>query len=269
MKKITTLLLLGLMLFSISGCESYTKLLKSTDYEYKYEAAKCLFVEGKYTNAITLLEELIMILKGTDRAEESLYMLGMCYYNQGDYLSASKYFTTYYNTYPKGKYCEEARFYSGKALYKDTPEPKLDQTSSYSAINELQIFMEYYPQSNYKPEALDMLYALQDKLVEKEYYSSELYFNMGNYMGNNYRACIITAQNALKDYPSTKLRERLSILILKAKYYMAERSVEEKKIDRYRDTVDEYYAFKNEFPESKYLKEAEGYYRKSLKVVNE
>ena len=28
-------------------------------------------------------------------------------------------------------------------------------------------------------------------------------------------------------------------------------------MDRYRETVDEYYAFKNEFPESKYLKEAE------------
>jgi outer membrane protein assembly factor BamD len=50
---------------------------------------------------------------------------------------------------------------------------------------------------------------------------------------------------------------------------MAYKSVEEKQVDRYRDTIDEYYAFKNEFPESKYIEEAEEYYRKALKIVNE
>ena len=65
-------------------------------------------------------------------------------------------------------------------------------------------------------------------------------------MGNNYLSCVITAQNALKDYPYTDYREDLSILILRAKYEMAVNSVEDKKMDRYRETVDEYYAFKNE-----------------------
>jgi outer membrane protein assembly factor BamD len=88
-------------------------------------------------------------------------------------------------------------------------------------------------------------------------------------MRNNYQACIVTAENALKDYPYTKLREDLTILILRAKYQMAKNSVEDKKVDRYRDAIDEYYAFKNEFPESKYLDEAEKYYKESLKVVNE
>ena len=63
--------------------------------------------------------------------------------------------------------------------------------------------------------------------------------------------------------------ELISILILRAKYKMAYKSVEEKQVDRYRDTIDEYYAFKNEFPESKYIEEAEEYYRKALKIVNE
>ena len=80
----------------------------------------------------------------------------------------------------------------------------------------------------------------------KEYLSAKLYYNLGNYMGNNYQSCVITAQNALKDYPYTNMREELSILILKAKYELAYYSVEEKKLERYRETVDEYYAFKNE-----------------------
>lgn len=243
--------------------------MKSTDYEYKYEAAKCYFLDGSYSLSAELLEGLITILKGSGNAEESLYMLGMCYYNMRDYLTSSHYFSTYYKTYPRGVYNEVARFYCGKALYNDTPESRLDQTSTYKAISELQVFMEYYPQSKYKEQAMNMIYEMHDKLVEKEFLSATMYYHLGNYMGNNYRACIITAQNALKDYPYTKLREELSFLILSAKYQMAVESVESKKIDRYRDTVDEYYAYKNEFPESKHLKEAEKYYRESLKVVND
>ena len=261
----------------LKSCGEYNKVLKSTDYEYKYEAAKSYFGKGQNTKAAAILEELITILKGTDKAEESLYMLGMTYYNQGDFITASHYFSTYYNTYPRGTYTEQARFYSGKALFLDTPEPRLDQSSTYKAIQELQMFMEYFPASNRHQEAQQMIFDLQDKLVMKDYMAARLYYDLGSYTGNssysttgnNYLACIVTAQNALKDYPYTKLREDISILLLRAKYDMAKESVEEKKEERMRDAIDEYYAFKNEFPESKYIKEVENIYKDAKKYVKE
>lgn len=261
----------------LTSCGEYNKVLKSTDYEYKYEAAKSYFGKGQNTKATAILEELITILKGTDKAEESLYMLGMTYYNQGDFITASHYFSTYYNTYPRGTYTEQARFYSGKALFLDTPEPRLDQSSTYKAIQELQMFMEYFPASNRHQEAQQMIFDLQDKLVMKDYMAARLYYDLGSYTGNssysttgnNYLACIVTAQNALKDYPYTKLREDISILLLRAKYDMAKESVEEKKEERMRDAIDEYYAFKNEFPESKYIKEVENIYKDAKKYVKE
>ena len=196
-------------------------------------------------------------------------MLGMSYYNQKDYQTAAQTFITYFNTYPRGTFTELARFHAGKSLFLDTPEPRLDQSSTYQAIQQLQMFMEYFPNSTKKQEAQDMIFALQDKLVLKELYSAKLYYNLGNYMGNNYESCVITAQNALKDYPYTDYREELSILILRARYEMAIYSVEDKKMDRYRETIDEYYAFKNEFPESKYLKEAEKIFNESQKVIKD
>ena len=267
MKKNILIILLSALL--LPSCGEYNKLLKSTDYEYKYEAAKNYFAKGQYNRAATLLNELIAILKGTDKAEESLYMLGMSYYNQKDYQTAAQTFIQYYNVYPRGIYTELARFHAGKALYRDTPEPRLDQSGTYTAIQQLQMFMEYFPQSSRKEEAQNMIFALQDKLVMKEYLSAKMYYNLGNYLGNNYLSCVITAQNALKDYPYTNLREDLSILILRAKYEMAINSVDDKKPERYRETVDEYYAFKNEFPESKYLKDAERIFQESRKVLGE
>lgn len=260
----------------LSSCGEYNKVLKSADYEYKYEAAKAYFAKGQNSKAATLLEELIPILKGTTNAEESAYMLAMTYYNQGDYVSASHYFNVYYTTYPRGQYTELARFYSGKALYMDTPEPRLDQSNTYKAISELQMFMEYFPGSSRHELAQNMIFELQDKLVEKEYLSAKLYYDLGAYTGNtvysssgnNYLAAVVTAQNILREYPYTKRREDLSLLILKAKYDMAKESVPEKREERMRDTVDEYYAFKNEFPDSKYGKEVESIFKDASRYVS-
>ena len=265
----------------LTSCGEYNRVLKSTDYEYKYEAAKSFFGKGQYTKASALLEELITILKGTENAQESLYMLAMSYYNQGDYITASHYFTSYYNTYPNGTYTELARFHSGKALFLDTPEPRLDQSSTFSAISELQMFMEYFPQSERKTEAQLMIFGLQDKLVMKDYLTAKLYYDLGTYTGNasytadmrvngnNFLACITTAQNALKDYPYTSIREDISILLLRAKHKLGSESILEKKEERMRETIDEYYAFKNEFPESKYMKEVEAIYKDASKYVKE
>ena len=277
-KYIAIVLLSGAFLAS---CGEYNKVIKSTDYINKYEAAKSYFGQGQYLKASTLLEELIPILKGTSDAEESLYMLAMTYYNQSDYISASHHFTNYYNTYPKGTYTELARYHSGKALYLDTPEARLDQSSTYKAIHELQMFIEYFPQSERKSEAQVMIFALQDKLVLKEYLSAKMYYDLGTYTGNasmnadgqingnNFLACITTAENILKDYPYTSMREDVSILLLRAKYKLGVESVLEKIEERMRETIDEYYAFKNEFPESKYMKEVEKIYKEASKYVKE
>ena len=121
-----------------------------------------------------------------------------------------------------------------------------------------------------------MIFELQDKLVEKEYLAAKLYYNLGSYTGNsvrsstgnNYLAAIVTAENVLKDYPYTKMREDISILILRARYDMAKESVDEKKEERMRETVDEYYAFINDFPESKYMDEAVKIFNDASKYVH-
>ncbi|MGL5262697.1 MAG: outer membrane protein assembly factor BamD, partial [Bacteroides sp.] len=107
-----------------------------------------------------------------------------------------------------------------------------------------------------------------EKLVRKEFLAAQLYYDLGLYMGNNYESCIITAQNALNEYPYTKQREELSMLILLSKYKIAFHSLEEKKEERYRDVIDEYYSFTNEFPESKYKKEADRLFKESVKVID-
>ena len=259
------IVILSLLAVVLSGCSGYNKIMKASDYNTKYSLAKKYFMEGHYTTCSSILEECVAFQRGTAQAEESMYLLATCYYNIDDYLSASQYYMACYRSFPNSTYSENCLFWSGKSLFLDTPDPRLDATSTENAIIQLQRFVETYPESKYRDEAEKMIYIMYDRLVEKELGTAELYYSMGNYLGNNYRSCIIVAQNALRDFPYTKYREKLSVMVLKAKFQMAQESVLEKRDDRYRDAIDEYYAFKNEFPESSYMKEADKIFRVSTK----
>lgn len=264
-----------LVLTMLSACSEFSAVLKSDDYEYKYEAAKALYADGHYRQAAELFSMLLAPLKGTSYGEESLYMLAESNLRAKDYESAAMFFKKYYQVYPKGHYMEMARFNSGYSLYKQVADIRLDQTSTMEAIREYQDFLDYCPNTGLKEQTHAVIYELQDRLVEKEYLSAKLYYDLGTYTlnsiygGNNYEACVVTAQNALNDYPyaSAGLRENLSILILRAKYHLAKQSVEAKRVERFRDAIDEYYAFENDFPESKYLQEANSIFRYSQRMV--
>ncbi|MDH6357694.1 outer membrane protein assembly factor BamD [Parabacteroides sp. PF5-9] len=257
MKKVVFLMMMTVL---FSSCGEFNKLLKSTDYELKYSYAKKYFNEKKYTKSATILEELVPIFRGSSFAEESLYLLAQSYYGQRDYQTASQYFETYYTTYPRGEYTELARFYSGYGLFLDSPDPRLDQALTLRAITQLQLYLEYYPQSERAPEAQNIMFELQEKLAYKEYLAARLYFNLGTYLGNNYQASVITAQNALRDYPYSRYREDLMFLVMRSKYEMSLASIEERLQGRYRDVVDEYYNYMNEYPEGKYTRQVKRYF---------
>lgn len=271
MNKTAIISLCFLSLLFVGSCTDYNQVVKTQDYEYKYEAAKQYYAEGQYNRAALLIQDVLSVLKGTDQGEESLYLSGMCNMKAHAYEAASTIFRKYYQTYPRGKYVEEARYNCGLSLYNITPEPKLDQTETFQAVTEFQNFIENFPASRLRPQAQDMIFKLQDKLVEKEYLSAKLYYDLGTYIGNgtngNYGACIVTAENAIKDYPYTSRREDFAILILRAKFQLAQFSVENKKEERYHNAIDEYYGFVTEYPESKYIKEANLLFKKAQKYV--
>lgn len=266
MRKVIYIFIGALMLVS---CGEYQRVQKSTDPDVKFEYAKRAFEQGKYVQAYTLLKDVVTVFKGSDKAEESLYLLGLSHYENKEYQDAAAYFQSYYGRYPKGKYAELARFYAGYAFYLDSPEPQLDQSGTIKAIEELQAFLDYFPRSERVSIAQNAIFELQDKLTLKELQNAQLYYNLGNYMGNNYESAVIVAKNAIREYPYSKYKEELEMLVLKARYQEALQSIDEKKVDRFRDVIDEYYSFINNYPDGENREEAENIFRIAKKHVND
>ena len=267
MKKLT-LIASCVALLMTSCVNEYNQITKSGDYTLKYEYAKQCYAQGKYSRVVPLLQELVTMKKGSAEGEECLYMLAMAEFGMKDYETASEYFKKYFSSYPKGRYAENAKYYVGESLFQNAPEPRLDQSTTMTAIAAFQEYLDIFPNAHLKDQATSRLYALQDLLVEKEYKSAHLYFDLGTYFGNctnggnNYEACIVTAQNALKDYPYSNRREEFASLVMKSKYELAKMSVESKQLERYQDAEDECYGFINEYPDSKERTLAEKYIEK-------
>lgn len=246
----------------LAGCGEYEKILKSRDYPIKYEKALEYYNAGEFVKAATLIDQVVNIYRGTTKADTVKYYQAMSYYGQRDYILAGHYFNELAVTYTSSNYLEESEFMVAYCYYKQSPRPDLDQQPTFNAINAFKMYMVKYPTSDRIQECQDLIVELSDKLVEKSYNSARLYFDLGYY-----KSAIIALRNSLEQYPETKYREELLYLVLRSSFLLADNSVESKKKERLQSTVDEYFSFSSEFPESEFLKDAERMYKTTQKAL--
>lgn len=254
----------GVLLFILSSCSGYEKVLKSSDYNLKYKKAFEYYNKGDYTKASGLFEQISTVFRGTNKSDTINFYQAMSAYKEKDYVTAQYYFSSFSQTYSYSPFAEEAEYLSAYCLYLDSPIPSLDQESTYKGIEAFQSFMRKFPASKFYDKAKQCMIELQDKLVEKSYLSAKLYYKMGDI---KLKSAIVALKSSLEEYPNTKFREEMMWLILDANFKIAENSIESKKKDRYQATVDEYYSFISEFPQSKWKDEAQKIYEKSEKLI--
>jgi len=261
MRNFTPILIVFVLL--LSGCSDYNKIVKSTDYEFKYKKALEYYEDGQFVRSSTLLKELINIVRGTSRADKVYYYYAKSQYGLKDNMMAGHYFKTLVKEFPRSEFAEESQFMVGYCYYLDSPGPRLDQSVTQNAIDALQLFINLYPRSTRVDETNRLIIELRDKLVYKSYLSAKLYYDL-----DNYKAAVVALTSSLKEFPDTKYREELMYMLLKAKYMLAILSVEEKKHERLSAALDEYFTFVDEYPESKYRKEVEKYHATTAKLLN-
>lgn len=260
-KKINLIILI-VVAIAFTSCNKYQKLLKSKDSELKYTKALEFYNKGDYFKAVQLFDELIFVFRGTPKSEKIYYYYTYCHYFQDDYILASHHFKQFAKTFPKSEFAEECFFMSAYCTFKDSPHVSLDQTNTIDAIKELQLFINIYPNSARVKQCNELIDKLRLKLEVKDFSIAKLY-----YQTKNYNASIYAFNIFIKEYPGSKSIEDALFYVLKSNFIYAENSIESKKKERYRNSVDSYNKLVTLFPQSKYLKEAGSIYKNSTKEL--
>jgi len=252
---IRLLVFIVFLAFTASSCHnSFNKVLKSTDYEYKLKKAIEYSDKKQYRQAQTLFEELFPIYKGTPQFEDLYYRYATGAYYQKDYASAENLFKGFLEMFPNSQKAEQMEFLEAYTFYMQSPKPQLDQTNTIKAIGMLQTFINTHPGSPRNKEAEDIINKCLIKLETKEMEAAKLYYNMGQY-----KAAGIAYTTLINNYPYSDKADQYKLQIIKAYYKYANLSIQERRQERYVKVIAEVNDFQDRFPESKLLKEAERY----------
>lgn len=259
---ISKIILISAIVLSFFSCSEYQKVLKSTNYDTKFEMGVKYFDKKDYFRASSLFEELLPIFKGTRKAEKVLYYYAYCQYHMGDYMMSAYYFESFVRTYSNSEFAEECLYMSAESYSFDSPVYSLDQSNTYKAISQIELFVSRYPQSARIKGCNELLDKLRIKLETKAFEQAKLYYNT-----EEYKASTWEFRNLLKDFPDTKYREEAYLFILKSNYNYASNSILEKKKERFQLTVESYNQYVDAFPSGKYLKEAQGIFESTVKQI--
>lgn len=251
MFKKTVVLLFTLLV--LSACNRrMEKALKSSDKNYILQIANEFYDEGKWVNAIDLYSKISASFSGTEEGTDIAYKQADANYNDKNYRLAGHQFKTFYLTNPGDSRAEDAAFRSAYSFYIDSPEYNRDQKSTYNAIDELQAFINTYPDSQKVEEANNYINELRQKLEKKAFEIAKIY-----YKTMKYKAAGIAFDNMLDDYPDTYLREEAMMYSLRSKYELAVNysRFEDKEL-RLQNALTQYRLFSKAYPSSKFMDEA-------------
>jgi len=257
-------LLFVLTAIVMASCSKHQRLMKSSDFNAKLEAADKYYAKSDYYRALQLYDELIIVFRGTEKSERIYYNYAMCHYHQKDYTMASYHFKYFARNYPKSTHTEECLFLSAYCKYLESPTSSLDQSFTLEALQEMQLFINMYPSTSRMQQCNEIIDKLRLKLQTKDFDIAMLYLNI-----EDYKAAIYALNAFMKDHPASSYREEVMFNLVKAWVSLAEVSVMSKRDERYRSAIDAFGKFSAAYPESRFMREANAYQRQAQKMISE
>lgn len=238
-------------LFLVS-CSPYNQVLKGGDYALKLSKANEYYDAGKWLRASELYNQVLPVYKATKDHETIYYRYAYTLYNTKNYLSASYHFKNFTEFFPGSAKAEEALYMHGVSLYKYSPRYNLDATNTSKAREVLVHYVNTHPSSPMIPDAMKYITECTEKLETKSYHAALLYFNM-----EQYKAAVVAFREQIATYIESKKTDYYMFMQFKSAYLYASQSVSAKQEERYVDAIAIYKEFKNFYPNSSYIKEAD------------
>src|SRR5690606_25254367 len=113
----------------------------------------------------------------------------------GQFELAAFHFNNFTENYYNSKHMEECSYRYVDCLYQEALPHYLDQSNTNRAITEIQLFLNIYPNTQYKDECNTYFELLRNNLKTKAFENAMLFFKIGDYQAAN-----VSFKNILRDF---------------------------------------------------------------------
>jgi outer membrane protein assembly factor BamD len=255
--------ILVLFICLFSACKTEFETIRTSNSPEKIlKAANKYYDEKDYDKAIVLYELVIQHYRGRVEAEDLFFKYAYSHYHLNDFILASSYFKNYGTTFSSSPNKQEADYMAAYSNYRLSPNAKLDQSYTEKAIEGFESFINDYPQTERAAEANKLIDVMRSKQEEKAFAQGNLYYKIGQYQAAN-----TSFESMLKEFPDSKRVEEVRYLILKSSFTLAFNSVNEKKKERFEQTLTNYEMFIKKHPKSKLMKDAKSIQKSTLAEI--
>jgi outer membrane protein assembly factor BamD len=221
--------------FVLTGCGS-KEVVQSLSPEERFAKAKALFDNEDYLDAIQEFTIITLQYQGSAVAADAQYYLAECRFKRGEYLLASYEYQTLKRNMAASPRVPEAQYKLGLCFYMLSPKSRLDQQYTKRAIDELQAYVEYYPQSEFVADATAKIAELTNRLAKKDYDTAVLYTRM-----DYNKAALFYYDNVIEKYHDTEYAPLAYLgkteLLMARKKYAEAKSVISKFLEKYPNSV--------------------------------
>ena len=196
-----------LILF-LAGCAKENAHLEE-DLLPRFEKAMKYFDKGKFSRSKDEFNYIIMADPGSKIAYESQYYMAESMFQLEEYAEASTAFDRYVRFSPINLKSEKARYRICECAINSSNSYQRDQSQTYYALEQLQMFIEDFPGSDLLGDAEAAMLSLRLKLARKDYEVGRMYLKL-----EEYEPALVYFQSVLNHYYDTSFADDARIGIV-------------------------------------------------------
>jgi outer membrane protein assembly factor BamD len=192
------LLVLPVLAALLAGCASRGPAWDRMDAETLFTFGVEQLEARRWSDAEDAFRQLIARYPTHARVQEARFRLGQTYQGRREWITAATEFNRVASDYPGGPWADNARYEVCASYSRLAPRPQLDQEYTEVALEHCRSLLLYYPDSEFVPQAQELMVELENRLAEKEFRTADLYFGR-----RAYDSAIIYYQLVTDEYGTT------------------------------------------------------------------
>jgi outer membrane protein assembly factor BamD len=203
-------LLLCWVLLCLQGCSIYDKIYGTPPRRESAQSDQALLrsaesdiQQKRYDDARKNLQRLMNQYPDSELVTSARLTLAKALYLDKRYEEARTEYQRFLELHPQSDRADEAHYYLGMTYFRMADTPDRDQTATQKALEEFDIVLKQFPDSQYVSDGQQRAVAARKKLAEKEVYVAVFYFSRGNYA-----AAAARAAGAIQRYPGSEFEDQ-------------------------------------------------------------